>query len=159
MRDLSAGFVAPLDVPRSRGGRLIETFSPKLGRRAQFFDHPTFAQWIRLEADPTVTSICERPQRIGAAPDARVIDFWVRRADGEEFLALEPEHSGGLPPRVDGLTLHTVTLAELAAAKMWISNWQRMLPVINVTRGLLPRRLLSSITRGIRQPIALGRLE
>lgn len=159
MKDSSAGFSAPLDLPRLRGARLIEAFSPKLERRVQFFDHATFAQWIRLEADPTVMSMCERPRRMGTDPDARVVDFWVRRADDEELAVLEKAASNRLPPQVDGLALHTVTLAELAAAAMWISNWQRMLPVINATRGLLPKRLFKSIAHGVRQPTMLGRLE
>jgi hypothetical protein len=100
MTDLSTGFTAPLDVPRSRGARRIEAFSPKLERRVQFFDHATFTQWIRLESDPTVLSLCERPRRMGTDPHARVIDFWVRHADDEELVVLEPEHSYKLPPRV-----------------------------------------------------------
>ncbi len=72
---------------------------------------------------------------------------------------LETTPSDGLPRQVDGLALHTVTLAELAAATMWIGNWRRMLPVVNATRGLLPKRLLKSIALGVRRPTALGRLE
>jgi hypothetical protein len=159
MKDFSAGFSTPLDLPRSRGARLIEAFSAKLERRVQFFDHATFGQWIRFEADPTVLSMCERPRRVGTNPDSCVVDFWVRRAGDEELVVLETATSVRLPPQVDGLALHTVTLAELAAAAMWISNWQRMLPVINATRGLLPKRLLKSIAQGVRQPTALGRLE
>ena len=43
---------------RPRGARLIEGFSPKLGRRLQFFDHTAFAVWIALEATPDVTGVC-----------------------------------------------------------------------------------------------------
>jgi hypothetical protein len=52
-------------MPRPRGARLIEGFSPKLERRLQFFDHATFAVWIALEATPDVISFCERPSRTG----------------------------------------------------------------------------------------------
>jgi hypothetical protein len=48
-------------MPRPRGARLIEGFSPKLGRRLQFFDHATFGVWIGLEATPDVITFCERP--------------------------------------------------------------------------------------------------
>ena len=34
--------------------RLIEGYSAKLQRRVRLFDHSSFAQWIRLEADPAV---------------------------------------------------------------------------------------------------------
>ena len=45
-------FGSPVDVPRPRGARLLEAFSPKLGRRVRLFDHAAFEQWIQLEADP-----------------------------------------------------------------------------------------------------------
>ena len=38
MRAFIARYVAPLDSSRPRGARLIEAFSPKLGRRLQLFD-------------------------------------------------------------------------------------------------------------------------
>ena len=54
MKDLSHRFSIPIDMPRPRGSRLIEGFSPKLGRRLQFFEHATFAIWIALKAKPDV---------------------------------------------------------------------------------------------------------
>ena len=49
--------------------------------------------------------------------------------------------------------------AELAAASTWVSNWQRMLPVINATRGLLPRGVAKAVLNFVREPVALGRVE
>ena len=86
MKDLSPRFCIPIDMPRPRGARLIEGFSPKLGRRLQFFDHATFAVWIALEATPDVIRFCERPTRTGKDKGDPIVDFWVRRAAGEEFL-------------------------------------------------------------------------
>ena len=86
MKDLSPRFSFPIDMPRPRGSRLIEGFSPKLGRRLQFFDHATFAVWIALEATPDVITLCERPSRTGKDKGDPIVDFWVRRAVGEEFL-------------------------------------------------------------------------
>jgi hypothetical protein len=70
-------FGTPVDVPRPRGSRLLEAFSPKLGRRVRLFNHAAFEQWIQLEADPSVLCLCERPQRLGVSGDGRLIDFWV----------------------------------------------------------------------------------
>ena len=100
-------------------------------------------------------SMCERPRRIGTDPDARVVDFWVRRVDDDKLVVLETAPSTKLLPQVGGLVLHAVTLAELAAATMWIRKWRRMLPVINATGGLHPKRLLKSIALGVRRPTAL----
>ncbi|MBC7483561.1 MAG: hypothetical protein H7337_17070 [Rhizobacter sp.] len=96
---------------------------------------------------------------MGSHPDARVIDFWARRAGDEELVVLEGGTYETLPPEIDGLALRVVTHAELAATAMWITNWQRMLPVINATHGLIPKRLLKSIVQSVRQPTTLGRLE
>ena len=73
-----ARFRTPLEVARPRGCRLLEAFSPKLARAIRLFDHASFEQWIRLEADPTALSLCERPTRLGINRDGRLIDFWVQ---------------------------------------------------------------------------------
>ena len=53
----------------------------------------------------------------------------------------------------------TLAAAELAAAAMWVSNWQRMLPVVTVTRTLLPKGLAHSMLRFVRTPLALSLIE
>ena len=81
-------------MARPRGSRRLEAFSPKLARAIRLFDHATFEQWIRLEADPTAVSLCERPTRLGVNRDGRLIDFWVRHHDREEMLDREgAEHA------------------------------------------------------------------
>ena len=96
MKDFAARFGTPLETVRPRGGRLIEGFSAKLQRRVRLLSHPSFAQWIRLEADPSVIAFCERPSRAGPEPDARLIDFWVQGPDGQEMLLLDPQQPIGL---------------------------------------------------------------
>lgn len=68
-------FAAPLPATKSRAARLIEAFSPKLGRRVTLHDPMDFSQWVRLEADADVLGYCERPAR--SAPSlCCLIDFW-----------------------------------------------------------------------------------
>ena len=132
MKDLSPKFSIPIDMPRPRGSRLIEGFSPKLGRRLQFFDHATFAVWIALEATPDVITLCERPSRTGKDKGDPIVDFWVRRAVGEEFLFVPTGDTS--VPRLDvclNLPARTVTVSERAAQSTWTANWMRMLPVVN----------------------------
>ncbi len=150
----------PLDAPRPKGARLLEAFSPKLGRRVRLFDHAAFEQWIVLEADPTVLCLCERPARLGANRDGRLIDFWVQRHDRAEMLLLDrDDRAQPVLEQIDGVPLRRVARAELAAAGIWIANWQRMLPVINATRGLLPKDLIKSVANFVREPVALSRVE
>ncbi len=153
-------FSSPIDVPRPRGSRLLEAFSPKLGRRVRLFDHAAFEQWVQLEADPSVLCLCERPERLGVLGDGKVIDFWVERDDGAEMLLLD---RGDLERRelepIDGVALRVVAPAELAAAGTWIANWKRMLPVINATRGLFPRGLTEAVINFVDKPAALSQVE
>jgi hypothetical protein len=60
---------------------------------------------------------------------------------------------------VDGLAVDVVPLAELAAARMWISNWARMLPVISATRSLVPKSLCKALLDRVVEPRPLARLE
>ncbi|MDN8617154.1 hypothetical protein [Variovorax ginsengisoli] len=159
MTNLRARFQAPVDTTRPRGTRLIEAYSAKLQRRVRLFDHSSFAQWIRLEADPTVITFCERPVRIGPQRDARLVDFWMGALSGEEMLLLEPRPFEGVPSQLDDVAIRVIVPAELAAASVWISNWSCMLPVINATRNLVPRSLLGAVLDHVCGPISLGRLE
>lgn len=125
----------------------------------RLFDHSSFAQWIRLEADPKVMRFCERPARIGPQRDARLVDFWVEDLTGEEMLLLEPKQVESIPAQIDDVAIRIIAPAELAAASVWISNWCCILPVINATRNLVPKSLLGDVLDHVRGPISLGRLE
>lgn len=80
MKNLRGRFPVPVDMSRPRGERLIEANSARLQRRVRLFDHLSFAQWLRLEADPKALRFCERPVRLGPQCDAHVIDFWLDNA-------------------------------------------------------------------------------
>jgi hypothetical protein len=94
----------------------------------------------------------------GSARTPRV--FWVQRGDREEFFVLE---RGGSPPalpdRTHDVAVSAVTIAELAAAGVWISNWQRILPVITATHALIPKSLSRSVLGAVREPTPLSQLE
>ena len=156
MKD-SLRFSAPIDIARPRGARLLESYSPKLARRVQLFDHANFMQWVRLDADPSVMAFCERPARLGA--DGPVISFWVQRLNAQEFVLLSHDGAVNLPHDHDGTPLRIIAPPELAAAEVWISNWQRMLPVINCTRALVPEPLKKAVLKFVGAPTALSRIE
>lgn len=160
MKESSPQFLTPMSTPRPRAARLLTAFSPKLGRTVRAFDRAAFEQWIRLEVDPGVISFCEHPCRAGAKNDGRLIDFWVSRRDQEEMLVVERgREAATLPGSIRGVALRVVAAAEQAAAADWVSNWLRMIPVINATRGLAPRALLKSVLGLVRKPLALSFVE
>jgi len=145
MRDFSDA-PTPLAITRPRGARMIEARSPKLGRLVQHYDQASFQQWIRLETDPSVSTFCERPARIGADPTSPLISYWVSRKQAQEFVMLvTAERPADLPNEHDRMPLRVVTSPELAAASMWIDNWQRMLPVINCSSSLVTPALKKSV--------------
>ena len=160
MQESSLRFVTPMSAARPRGARLLTAFSPKLGRTVRAFGRATFEQWIRLEADPGVISFCEHPCRAGSKDDGPLIDFWVARRSQEEMLIVERgREPATLPGSIQGLPLRVVPAADQAAASVWVTNWLRMIPVINVTRGLVPKALLKSVLGLVRRPLALSFVE
>jgi hypothetical protein len=68
---ISARFQSAISTVRPRGARVIESYSPKLGRRLQCFGEDAFRQWICLEADPSVEAFCERPTHLNSGDDTR----------------------------------------------------------------------------------------
>ncbi len=69
-----------------------------------------------------------------------LIDFGVRRADSHGLLPLESRHNLAVQD-VDGLAVHVVPLAELAAARKWTADRGRMLSVISATRSAVTKSL------------------
>ncbi|HSW04425.1 hypothetical protein [Aquabacterium sp.] len=69
MKRSSTGTPVPLDRVRPKSARLLEAFSPKLGRTVRFFDRACFDQWTALKPDPKVLAlwpIRSAPRRCGA---------------------------------------------------------------------------------------------
>ena len=67
--------------------------------------------------------------------------------------------SAKLPTSVQNTPLRLVPAAEQAAAAVWVSNWLRMIPVINATRGTAPKTLVNSVLSLVRRPLALSLVE
>jgi len=62
---------------RRASDRRIEVFSSKLGRRLSLSSYAAWQLWLALDANPAVSTFCERPTFI-AGSLRRVINFWVR---------------------------------------------------------------------------------
>jgi hypothetical protein len=60
---------------------------------------------------------------------------------------------------VEGSSVRTVALAEIAAAGQWIANWAHMLPVISSTRNLRPQGMARAILDRVLDPRSLASLE
>lgn len=106
-----------------------------------------------LESDPTVRAFCERPGFVQFGGHRFLADFQVCFVDGQELLLLLPGSVAveDLTPHSDlevsAMTVRLLDAAELAASRVWIDNWQRMLPCLIATRDLVATSLLDSIER------------
>lgn len=139
--------------------RVIEAYSPKLGRRLQCFGEHVFGQWIRLEADPSVQTFCERPVYLDLA-GKRLADFWVRQDDRELLIVVDDESpTSTIMIGNAELEILAIPPAELAAARIWIGNWERMLPAITSCRQQITPSFQQSILKFIREPMQLSRIE
>lgn len=154
----------PVALVRPRGAHRFEAFSPKLKRRLTFYRRCAFDQWILIESDPAIAHFCERPGFVQFRGRRTLADFLVSYSDRQELVLLpnpiiEEEAKKGLELSADLLNLRLVDAAEQAASRIWIDNWQRMLPSIVATRGFVTASLLDAVERFITSPKPLLAIE
>ncbi|WP_438397098.1 hypothetical protein [Caballeronia sp. DA-9] len=117
-----------------------------------------------IESDSSISTFCERPAFVLIDGRRYLADFWVKSGDREELLVLANSVASDKSETDADLkalcfSVRCVQHAELAAARVWIDNWRRMLPCIVATRGLLPISLLDGIERFIDRPQQLITIE
>src|SRR5215469_5578732 len=148
----SAYMTRPIALARTRGAHRFEVFSLKLKRRLTFDRRGAVDEWIVLESDPTVRAFCERPGYVEIGDRQYLADFQVRYADRQELLLLPDPVAvdNGKPHanlKASAVTVRLLEPAELAASRIWIDNWQRMLPCLIATRDLRTTSLLNAVER------------
>lgn len=153
----STRYHTAIPTVRPRGARLIEAYSQKLGRRLQCFGEDAFRQWICLEADPSIKTYCERPAYLDSGDKKRLADFWIRQEDSETMLVIG-EGCQATTFTIDDVELpvRTVLPADLAASRIWISNWERMLPSIICCRQLISQSLINSTLKFVSEPMQVN---
>ncbi|QDQ82182.1 hypothetical protein [Paraburkholderia megapolitana] len=163
--DNSLRSVEPLALTRPRNAHRFDAFSLKLQRRLTLYRRCALEAWLMLESDPAVHTFCERPGLVRLDGQRRVVDFWVNFVDREELVILPDPvvmDDARLQLAVfdtDAPPVRRIEPAELAAARVWIDNWQRMLPALIATRGLVPPSLLNAIERFVVTPQSLLAIE
>jgi hypothetical protein len=150
--DNSLHMMRPGALARTRGAHRFEVFSPKLKRRLTFDRRCAVDEWIVLESDPAVQAFCERPGFVQFGGERFRADFQVCYANRRDLLLLpNPVAVKDSKPHADldvsAMNVRLLEPADLAASRIWIDNWQRMLPCLTATRGLVPTSLLDAIER------------
>ncbi|QIN67961.1 hypothetical protein SBC1_80080 (plasmid) [Caballeronia sp. SBC1] len=155
----------PVALTRPRGAHRLEAFSLKLNRRLTLYQRCTFDQWIMIEVDAAARLFCERPGYVQIQEKRLLADFLVSYSDRKELVLLPGSAtadamSHDLTFEGDGaIDVRIISPAELAASRMWIDNWKRMLPCLVVTRGLLEQSLLDAVLNFVANPKALSVIE
>lgn len=139
----AAAYCQPLPLPQASWRRRLEVFSPKLDRRLSLGSYQAWRCWVALEANPAVTSFCERPARVAGKNSAQ-IDFWVQlHADTRgEFWLLDdgrddatqqgpPANKQASPPRqLHERPVRLITAEILASWDIPVANWAQILPYL-----------------------------
>jgi len=141
----------------------LEVFSPKLGRRLSLSSYERWKCWLMIEANPMITSFCERPTRVGGAASA-IVDFWVelRGGIGGEFWLFDGSESAtpvdDFSTVLQGLRVRVLSPALLASLEVPLSNWAQILPYLVSYRNDRDPLLEQSLVVELRSWTSLGEL-
>ena len=165
-------YTQPLPLPAAGWRRRLEVFSPKLARRLSLGSYDAWRCWIAIEANPEVTSFCERPSRT-AGRNSAMIDFWVQRrgTPGAEFWLLWNPHgdtdtvdsspeaaSTPAPKRLHGHPVRLISPETIASWEVPVANWAQIVPVLVSYRRYRKPLLEQSIVVQLVQYTALDDL-
>ena len=114
-------FTKPLTMPRGShyGSNYWEVYSSKMKRKACFFSDLEYANFLSLEMNPKIISMCEQPLEISVTIDGKlcksIFDFWVKYENGtNEFQ--EIKYSSSL---VDESDESKRTRLQIQKQKLW----------------------------------------
>ena len=85
-------FDNPISMPRGShfGSNYWEVYSSKMQRKACFFSNLEYENFLLLEINPKVKSICEQPLAVEVIIDGKlkksVFDMWVKYTDNTEEM-------------------------------------------------------------------------
>lgn len=162
----SVHIISPVEVLRPKGSHRIEAFSPKLARRVSLYNRAEFALWLMVETDPLVRTFCERPGYVQREGRKQLATFWIQYAAHEELLLLASTDDGDIVQSTSEshdanrtAAIRVVDFAELDAAGMWRTNWERMLPLVVANRRFISGALRETIIRFVTGPTQLSTIE
>ena len=147
---------APVPMPVRRLPRqtLYHAWAPKLRRPVLFSSAMLLRLWIMIEANPGVTSYCERPAQSVEAVTEPLADFWVMRDGTEQWLSID-DSAGEQADVHDRQTaaqtswsapnVETISRQEIERHRVWIQNWMSLLPYLATGAHLIEPTLLANI--------------
>ncbi|WP_426211130.1 hypothetical protein [Massilia sp. TWP1-3-3] len=164
-------FEKAADHTRPYGSHRYDVFAPKLRRSVTLFGRDALDAWTFLESDPSVISYCERPMVVPKATPKRVVDFWVKTKDADQFWILlrssevDEEDAPNLTPELSSWCTsrqHTVKLInpdDLTVNKNLLDNWGWIIRDLSAFGRLVDKKFLDAVRKAITTPTELGGLE
>ncbi len=166
-------FVEPASSDRPHAAHRFDVYSPKLKRQVTLFGRNALDLWTTIEGSPLVLNYCERPAKIPGMPKNRCFDFWVHRADGEEFLVMlrESERADAEKPTRhqilaeldgklhDGARVRCLDPDHMADHAIALANWGRMIRDLSAFERFVPHNLWKELAIAIAQPKSIRQLQ
>lgn len=165
-------FSKAADNSRPYKSHRYDVFAPKLNRPLTLFGRVSLDAWIVLESDPDVECYCERPLVIPDTKPKRVVDFWVKRRESDEFLfLLRPvELAAGLDDvstipafrtwaKSNKVDIKFIDPAGFGQQKILLTNWGWIIRDLSAFGRLLPPDLCDNVLKIIQSPASLEYLE
>jgi hypothetical protein len=163
-------YARPADDRRPHGSNRFDVFSLKAGRRLTLFGWGPLWQWVLLEADPSVTDLCERPLAIPDTRPRRVVDFWAASGPSDRLILLirSDDPISGAKRRAQlaafvswaaegRCTVEERLVPEMTTARRnWLDNWIGMLQHCSSYR--VPGEALDCVGSRLREPMSIGQL-
>ncbi|RQR48113.1 hypothetical protein DIE19_33665 [Burkholderia sp. Bp9126] len=110
--------------------------------------------WIMLEANPGVTSYCERPALSVEREMEPLADFWIMRDGREQWLSIDDSpdvQADAYEPQPAAQTSRSAPDAEIISReeierhRIWIQNWMLLLPYLATGAHLIEPTLLENV--------------
>lgn len=165
-------FLQAADNTRPYRSHRFDVFGPKIGRRLTLFGQLPMSYWVLIESDYTVEGYCERPVLIPDAKPARVVDYWVKRHEQEEFwfllrpseIAL-PKDKSIVPPAFQAwadsqsIVIKCIVPEESDSQEIYFKNWGTMIRYISSNMSFVTQDLVQTVEKFISKPRTVGELE
>ncbi|WP_175972114.1 hypothetical protein [Burkholderia sp. BCC0322] len=121
-----------------------------------------------LEANPGVTTYCERPALSVEAASEPLADFWVMRDGTEQWLSVDDDAEEQADMRDLQITkqtarsapcVETISRKEIERHRIWIQNWMSLLPYLATGAHLVEPTLLANVVEFFEHPATIDEAE
>lgn len=123
--------------------------------------------WVMLESQPHIRRYCERPATAIIDGKERVIDFWARLDDQEQWIIVGNEDDSVLPMEREGPSTRSIERTHIQFVSpqsvepraVWIENWLTILPYMASAARLVEPPLVAQVIDACQTATPLHHIE